>query len=380
MPISRRQFLAQTSALLISQQFLRHKAIANALDETGLKSVFKDDFYLGMAMSGERFDADNADKRALIAQEFNSIVLENAMKWAEINPEPGEWDWSIADAFVDFGEKHHMYVCGHVLVWHSQVPDWVFKNAKGKRVRRKELYERMDARIESMVSRYEGRVHAWEVVNEAIGDNNRWRKSPWYRILGSKFIERAFNKAHEVDPKAHLYYNDYNMHDPGKREFLLRYLAKQAKRGTPIHGIGMQGHVGLDYPDIEEFENSIRAYARAGYRVHITEMEMDVLPQAWDYMGAEISKSFEYSDELNPYPNGLPADVENALTERYVAFFKLFLKYKDDIERVTLWGLADHESWKNNFPVRGRTNYPLLFDRNYQKKPVYYALESIKNS
>lgn len=275
---------------------------------------------------------------------------------------------------MDFGQEHDMYLVGHVLVWHSQTPDWVFQDSKGNPIGRRALLKRMQHQIEQMAGRYKGRMDAWDVVNEAVDDDQGWRKSSWFNIIGPEFMEYAFNYAHEVDPKAHLVYNDYNMHSPEKREFVVDFIKKYKKKGVPIQGIGMQGHVGLSFPALSEFEKSIQAFAKQGMRVHITELDMDVLPVAWEHMGAEISTNFAYSDELNPWPKGLPEEVEQEFTDRYVAFFKLFLKYRDVIDRVTFWGTGDTESWKNDFPVKGRTNYPLLFDRQYRKKPAYDAI------
>ena len=219
----------------------------------------------------------------------------------------------------------------------------------------------------------------WDVVNEAIEDDDKgWRKSPWFEILGPEFMELAFRMAHDADPKAHLMYNDYNEHNPGKRKFLVGVLNDFRKRGVPIHGVGFQGHIGLDYPELAEYERSITEVAATGVKIHITELDIDVLPRANQYMGAEISALAKYKDELNPYTKGLPAEVEKQLTDRYRSLFELFIKHREKIERVTFWGTHDGESWKNGFPVRGRTNYPLLFDRQLKPKPAYDALIALK--
>ncbi len=379
MPFSRRQFITGAAAGSLLLSSLKIRAMAKAAQYTGLYEVFKDDFRIGVALGSSRFkSASDTILEALVSKEFNSITLENDMKWERLQAVEGKWSWDIPDAFVKFGQQHKMYTCGHVLVWHSQVPGWVFEGPKGKPAAREHLLERMEAHINACVGRYKGRIHAWEVLNEAVDEDKGWRKSPWFNLIGEDYIDKAFHLAHNADPSAHLYYNDYNMHSPDKRAFLVEYLRKAKKRGVPIHGVGLQGHVGLSYPAIQQFEDSLKAYAAEGMKLHISEMEMDVLPVAWEFMGAEISTNFEYSDELNPYADGLPKKVEKEMIERYVAFFKLFLKYRDSIERVTLWGIADHESWKNDFPVTGRTNYPLLFDREYKRKPCYYAIAALK--
>jgi len=314
----------------------------------------------------------------LISREFNAITAENIMKPGLIQPNEGDWRWKLPDRFVDYGTAHDMSIVGHVLVWHSQTPDDLFVKPNGKRVSRERLLGKMQAHIQTVMDRYKGRIPIWDVVNEAINEDKGWRKSLWYEIIGPEFQERAFQLAHEADPNAQLLYNDYNMHLPGKREFLVEVLKDYKKRGVPIHGVGLQSHVGLDYPDLNEFEKSIEAYAAQGMRIHLTELEVDVLPVAWEHTGAEISDEFEYSEELNPYPDGLPSHMQDKLTERYVELFKLFLKHRDKIDRVTFWGTHDGESWKNDFPVGGRTNYPLLFDRDLQPKPAYYAVSDLR--
>ncbi|WP_286807160.1 MULTISPECIES: endo-1,4-beta-xylanase [unclassified Marinimicrobium] len=377
-PISRRKFLLG-SASLAALANLKACAINGAAERTGLKNLYGDDFLVGTAISNQTLANDDQHLKALIAKEFNSITAENCMKSALVQPRQGEWDWELADRFVEFGLQHNMDIVGHALVWHSQVPEDFFVYPNGRPIDRQELIKRMDTHIRTLVERYKGKIKIWDVVNEAIDEDKGWRESAWFKTMGgADYVERAFRLAHEMDPDAHLIYNDYNMHNPGKREFLVNVLRDYKKRGVPIHGVGLQSHVGLDYPDLSEFEASIEAYAAEGMRIHCTELEVDVLPVAWEHTGANISDNFEYADELNPYPDGLPEDMQERLTERYVEMFKLFLKHRDKIDRITLWGTHDGESWKNNFPVGGRTNYPLLFDRDIQPKPAYFAVADLK--
>lgn len=380
MNLSRRQVLLRSTIALAALRHAKLNALTSALEATGLKDAFQDDFLVGTAIGTDLIDNLKPDYLALITREFNAITLENEMKWERVHPEPNAWQWDHADWFVEFGTANDMYLLGHVLVWHSQTPDWVFQDDREKPIRAAALRMRMREHIQQLVGRYKGKVHAWDAVNEAVDEDKGWRKSPWFNILGPQFVEEAFVIAHEVDPKAQLLYNDYNMHNPGKRRFVVDFVEDFKRRGVPIHGIGMQGHVGLDSPDLNEFEASIKAYAATGLPVHITELDVDVLPVAWEHFGAEISADFEYSDELNPFPKFLPLKVEQQLTARYVELFKLFLKYRDSIARVTFWGTGDGESWKNNFPVRGRTNYPLLFDRDYYPKPAYFAVKQLKGT
>lgn len=378
MTINRRTLLTRTALMAGALALTKQNAIAKALKETGLKDLYKDDFYIGTAIGHARLNNPPAGFNALVAREFNAMTMENDMKWERVHPAPNKWVWDQADKFMALGEEHGMFMVGHVLVWHSQTPSWVFNDDAGQPLSREALLARMKSHIDTLAGRYRGRIHAWDVVNEAVDEDKGWRKSPWFNQIGPDFVDHAFRYAREAAPEAHLLYNDYNMHNPGKREFVVDMIKRLKKNGVSIDGVGMQGHVGLEYPEIAEFEKSIEAFAAAGVAVHITELDLDMLPVAWEHIGAEISDSFEYSDELNPYPNGLPADMEEKLAERYAEWFKLFLKHRDKIARVTFWGTGDSESWKNNFPVAGRTNYPLLFDRDYQRKPAYHAVAALK--
>ncbi|MDQ2076002.1 endo-1,4-beta-xylanase [Marinimicrobium sp. ABcell2] len=378
MKLSRRNFLLG-SAGVAALANLKACAINNAAEYTGLRKIYKNDFVIGTAISNQTLETQDKPLLDLIAREFSSITAENCMKSGLIQPAQGQWEWELADRFVEFGVENDMNIVGHALVWHSQAPSDFFVHEDGRQISREELIRRMDTHITTVMERYKGKIHTWDVVNESIDEDQGWRQSLWYQVMGSaEYQERAFRLAHELDPKAHLIYNDYNMHSPGKRDFLVDVIKDYKKRGVPIHGVGMQSHVGLDWPDMKEYEASIEAFAALGMRLHMTELEVDVLPVAWEHMGAEISTEFEYADELNPYVDGLPAEVEEQLTERYVELFKLYLKHRDKIDRVTTWGTHDGESWKNNFPVRGRTNYPLLFDRNMQPKPAYYAVANLR--
>lgn len=374
---TRRQLLLSTLSGLAMLTTARINALALASEETGLKDHLKTDFLFGTAINNRLIRTFEPALQNLVAREFSAITMTNGMKWERIQPQSGQWEWDIADAFMAFGEQHGMHLVGHTLVWHSQMPKWVYKQQRGRPISRSALLHRMKHHIETLVGRYQGRIHTWDVVNEAF-DGGGWRKSEWFNTIGPSYVDHAFQFAHEVDRNAHLIYNDYNMHDPKKRAFTVDYLKHCRRHKVPLHGVGMQGHVALGHPDIAEFEKSIIAYAAEGVRVHITEMEVDVLPSAWDHVGADISKDFEYASTLDPYTTGLPQEIQKQLTRTYVDYFKLFLKHRDKIDRVTLWGIGDADSWKNNFPVKGRTNYPLLFDRQYNKKPAYDAIVALK--
>ena len=368
----RRQLIKATSMAALAVIAQRAKFVAAG--EVGLKDHFEDDFLVGPMLSPGILAKPEANHEAIVSKDFNAITAENCMKWEGIQPSQGHFTWELADKFVEYGVRHKMNIVGHVLVWHSQTPNYVFNDWRGNPRSAQSLQSMMEQQIHLLAGRYKGKIWAWDVVNEAVTDDGKWRQSPWFKILGEDFVRLAFNTAREVDDKALLVYNDYNMHIPKKRDFITAFTRYFRATGMPLDAIGMQGHIGLDFPDFKQFEQSIIAYGKSGVKVHFTEVDVDVLPAAWDYIGAEISTEFEYSDKLNPYVDGLPKDVEQRLTDRYREFFELCLKHRDIIDRVSMWGVHDGENWKNGFPVKGRTNYPLLFDRKLDPKPAYYEL------
>lgn len=360
--------------LLTTLTFLIGLSAFSANNPKGLKDVFQGKFYIGTAMNtGQILGKDTASIR-IIKQHFNTITAENCMKCGPLQPEEGKFNFALADQFVEFGMQNHMFIVGHNLVWHSQAPKWFFTDAQGNDVSREVLISRMKNHIQTVVGRYKGKVKGWDVVNEAILDDGSWRESKLYKIIGPDFVKLAFRFAHEADPDAELYYNDYSMALPGRREGVVKMVKDMQKDGIRIDGIGMQGHCNMDFPKIEEFEKSIVAFASLGVKVMITEMDISALPSPKDKQGADVDSLVDYKAELNPYTNGLPEEVEKAHAKRYQEFFDLFLKHQDKISRVTLWGVQDGQSWKNNFPVPGRTDYPLLFDRNCQPKSFVRSL------
>ncbi len=340
-------------------------------DHKSLKDAFKDKFLIGTAISQRQLeDPNQKDTRNVILNEFNAIVAENVMKSEEIQPKEGVFEFSAADQFVDFGIQNNMVVTGHTLIWHSQAPKWFFTDSLGNLVSREVMTERMHKHISTVVNRYKGKIKGWDVVNEAILDDGSYRNSKFYQILGKDFIKLAFKFAHEADPEAELYYNDYSMAGKAKRDGVVKMVKELQEEGIRIDGIGMQSHIGLEHPDISEYEASINAFKSLGLKVMITELDLTLLPMPDPTVGAEVSASFEYKEKLNPYSSGLPDSINRLFEQRYLEFFKLFLKHHKDISRVTLWGTNDAQSWRNNWPVFGRTDYPLLFDRNNNRKPV----------
>jgi endo-1,4-beta-xylanase len=379
MIISRRNFLASASAAVFLSQ-LKANAVTEALKRTGLKEAYQNDFYVGAAVGAQVLSEKNEKAIAILKREFNSITAENSMKWDLIRPGNKEWNWVNADQFVDFGVANNMYIVGHCLVWHSQVPEAIFKKPDGSFVSAKQLTKTMKQHIEKVVSRYKDRIPAWDVVNEAVDDDGTRRKSHWHNIMGEDFIAQAFHFAHDVDPKAHLMYNDYNTFNEIKRPAILEMVKKYKKQGVPIHGVGMQDHLSIDGPDVKEIEKAILGFAELGLRVHVTELDVDVLPSVWNLPVAEISTRFEYKPERDPYIKAFPKEMEEKLAKRYEDIFKMYLKHQDKIDRVTFWGIADNSTWLNDFPINGRTNYPLLFDRNLEPKPAYFRVLDAKKS
>ncbi|WP_299596467.1 endo-1,4-beta-xylanase [uncultured Microbulbifer sp.] len=347
---------------------------------TGLAALFAGDFKLGTALSNTTLLARNPGIEALVAREFSAITAENAMKWEEVHPDAESWDWQRADYFVGYGQRNGMYNIGHTLVWHSQMPESVFVDGHGRLRPAADVKLSMETHIATLVGRYHGKIQAWDVVNEAVTDEGLWRESLWYKSLGEGFFPRAFHLAQEADPQAELLYNDYSMTIPAKRDFALAQIVRFRKKGMPVHGVGMQAHVHLADPELASLEASIEAIAATGLDVHITELDVDVLPKAYDYMGAEISTNFAYADALNPYPEALPQKVVDELAARYESLFRLFWKHREVVRRVSLWGTTDAESWKNDWPVVGRTNYPLIFDRDGTPKKAYHAIAGLKRA
>ncbi|MBN1924468.1 MAG: endo-1,4-beta-xylanase [Prolixibacteraceae bacterium] len=361
-----RKAIFQLSILVIVAFLI---ASCSGAEEATLKSALKDKFLIGVAVNPFQTSGEDTASAKIIVQHFNSIVAENCMKSGPIHPEKDVFDFENADRFVEFGEENDMFIIGHTLIWHSQAPRWLFVDDEGNDVSREELIERMKNHISTVVGRYKGRVDGWDVVNEAIEDDGSWRKNKFYEIIGEDYVRLAFEFAHDADPGAELYYNDYNMVKEGKREAVVKLIKTLQEQGITVDGIGIQGHYYMDYPKIEDLEKSIIDFAALGCSVMMTELDVSALPNPWEAT-AEVSFGADYEAKLNPYPDGLPEDVAAAFNERYFDFFRLFLKHSDKVSRVTMWGVSDAWSWRNNWPIRGRTDYPLLFDRDFQPKPV----------
>lgn len=335
--------------------------------EPTMKEYFADSFLIGAALNVDHVKGLDARADSIVRRHFNSIVAENCMKCEKIHPEEDTYFWDDADAFVDYGQRNDMAIIGHTLIWHSQLAPWFPYDSTGAYVTPEVLKQRMRDHITTVMTRYKGKIKGWDVVNEAIVDDGSYRKSPFYDILGEEFIPLAFQYAHEADPDAELYINDYAMNIPAKRDAYVKLVNDMKAKGLRVDGIGMQGHMGMDYPDFKEFEKSIEAYASTGCNVMITEWDMSALPTVG--YSANITDSVAYNKLLNPYPDGLPADLSDQWNSRMDSVTDMLLRHSDVITRVTAWGTHDGMSWKNDFPMKGRVEYPLLFDRDYKLKP-----------
>ena len=336
----------------------------------GLKDVIGKYALIGSSLNQYQSDGSDAAASAVVRQHFNTAVAENCMKAEVVQPKPNKFRFALADEFVSYCEQNGLKPIGHCLIWHSQAPKWFFTDSLGQTVSREVMIERIQKHISRVVGRYKGRIHGWDVVNEAVEGDGSFRQSPFYKIIGEDFIEIAFRAAHEADPDAELYYNDYSMSDVGKRETVCRIVRNLKQKGIRIDAVGMQSHNGLNYPDLTEYEKSIEAFAACGVKVMITELDLNVLPNPENFGGAAVETNYEYQEKMNPYKNGLPDDKAEEIRQRYLDFFKIYYKHRDKISRINLWGISDKNSWLNDWPIKGRTNYPLLFDRNYQPKPV----------
>lgn len=331
-------------------------------NEKGLKDYFKNYFTMGVAVSPQSLKGDEA---ALILRHFQSITPENAMKMGPIHPEENRYNWRDADAIVDFAQRNNLKLRGHVLCWHEQTPSWLFVDQNGKDVSKEVLLQRLKEHITTVVSRYKGKIYAWDVVNEVIADEDDkfYRDTPWYRICGDEFITRAFEYAHAADPGALLFYNDYNSEKPVRRDKICKLVKQLKDNGVPIHGVGLQGHWNIYDPTEKDLRDALEKYASLGLEVQITELDVSIYP--W---------------EKNPRPrregesDALTPELEKKQIEFYKMAFRLMREYDKAITAVTFWNISDRSTWLDQYPVRGRKNYPLLFDVNLKPKKAYWEV------
>ena len=341
-------------------------ALGSTANAQGLKDAYKDYFTIGVAVN--KRNVSDAAQMELIKKEFNSITAENDMKVGEIHPKEGVWNWGAADSIADFCRKNGIKLRGHNLCWHSQFADWMLKDKKGKPVKKEVFYQRLRDHIHTVVNRYKDIIYAWDVVNEAIADQafgwpgrpaNPYRESELFKLCGDEFIAKAFEYAHEADPNALLFYNDYNECDPGKRDRIYNMVKKMQDAGVPIHGIGMQGHYNIYGPSEEDIDAAITKYAQLVKHIHVTELDLRTNTE----QGGQLRFSRGEAKPQAPYISTLQEDQYNRI-------FRIFRKHKDVIDNVTFWNLGDRDSWL------GVNNHPLPFDENYKPKRSYFVIKN----
>jgi endo-1,4-beta-xylanase len=334
-----------------------------------LKDVFKNYFLIGGALNGRVVTGRDSLAAAIAEKHFNTATAENDLKWQRIHPSPDQYNWEPADSYVAFCEKNRMSAIGHCLVWHSQVPRWVFLDGSGTDVTRDVLLTRMKDHITTVVGRYKGRIKGWDVVNEALNENGTLRDTSWLRIIGEgsedkryDYIEHAFRWAHQADPEVELYYNDYSLESSKAKCDGAVALVKHLKsKGIRIDAVGIQLHGSLTHPGAEGLEYAITNLAAAGVKVMVT--ELDIRTQTRGYRGADIGRVSRASTSDS---NAASTETQKKLADKYAEIFSVLLKHKKDITRVTFWGVYDGASW-----IGGS---PLLFDRSGQPKEAFFAV------
>lgn len=321
-----------------------------------LYEAFKQSFDIGAAVNPRTI----IQAGELIAKHYNSITAENEMKFASVHPTEDTYTFEQADQIVAFAKSNGMKMRGHTLVWHNQTTDWLFQEADGSPISRERLYERLKSHIDTVVKRYKGDIYAWDVVNEVITDEGAdpLRPSKWLDIAGPGFIAKAFELAHEADPKAQLFYNDYNESNPMKRDKIYNLVKSLLEQSVPIHGIGLQAHWSLYSPGLDDIRAAIEKYASLGLRLQLTELDVSMFRH--DDLRTDLVHPTEEMLELQE--------------KRYEQLFNLLREYDTHIDAVTFWGAADDYTWLNDFPVRGRKNWPMLFNESHEPKGSFWRV------
>ena len=336
--------------------------IAEERPVPSLKEVFKDYFPIGVSIGIPMISTPQF--RDLLLKQFNSVTAENQMKMNWLHPSDGLFHFDNADRIVNFALQNNIKVRGHTLIWHGSTPEGFFLGNDMKPLDKELLLKKMENYIKTVVGHFKGRVYCWDVVNEAVADGaENFRRSMWLKYIGKDYVEKAFRWAHEADPGAILFYNDYNAIKPGKRQKIYNLIKRLKKKGVPIHGVGIQGHWYLNWPPIHDIKSAIKIYASLGVEVQITEMDISF---------------YSWEDRSSRYRR-LTDRMEVRQAERYQELFEVFRKYPDVITGVTLWGLYDGQTWLDFFPVKGRKNWPLLFDVGLEPKKAFWEIVEFRN-
>lgn len=338
-----------------------------------LKETFKNDFSIGTALNTQQIEEKDPQSATLVPVQFNAVTPENIMKSEIIHPGWDQYNFDLADKLVAYAQKINTRVNAHTLIWHSQLPAFARNIKDADSVR-----QFFVTHINTVASRYDGKVYSWDVVNEALNEDGTMRHSIFFEKLGDDYIVEAFRLAQKASPHSKLYYNDYNIEQPKKRAGAIAIIKKIQAAGVRIDGVGIQGHWRANNVPLKDIEESIREFAALGIEIMFTELDLGVLPNPWDGNSAEVSQTAAYNAKMNPYTNGLPDSVAQQQATAYADLFNLFLKYKKNVSRITFWGVNDGLSWLNDWPIQGRTNYPLLFDRKFQPKPAFYSVIKTK--
>lgn len=335
-----------------------------------LKDAYNGYFTIGVAVNQRNIS--DPTQIELIKKQFNSITAENDMKPGEVHPSEGVWKWERADKVANFCRQNGIKLRGHCLVWYSQFCNWMFYDKNGKPVKKEVFYARLRDHIHTVVNRYKDIVYAWDVVNEAMSDGGRgfggnepnpYRQSQLYNLCGDEFIAKAFEYAHEADPNAILFYNDYNAATPAKRDRIYNMVKKMQDAGVPITGIGMQGHYNIYGPSEEDVDAALTKYSELVKHIHITELDIRCNQE----MGGQLQ--FARGEQ-----SVMPGYVSTLQEDQYARIFRVLRKHKDVIDNVTLWNLCDGDSWL------GINNHPLPFDENLKPKKAYYAIKNFDAS
>ncbi len=343
--------------------FISKAALPQQADTTkGLKDFYRNYFPMGVAVAPQSLKGPEAN---LILKHFSSMTCENVMKMGPIHPEENRYNWGPADEVVAFAQTHNLKMRGHTLCWHSQTPGWLFKDASGNTVSKEVLLKRLQTHVTDVVSRYKGKIYAWDVVNEVIDDDSAkyMRSTPWYDICGEDFIAKAFEYAHAADPNAVLFYNDYDTENPVKREKIYKLVKKLKEAGVPIHGVGLQGHWSLIVPTEKNLRTSIERFSSLGLQVQVTELDVSVYPSEHKPRPRREGESDVFTPEM-----------EQKQIDQYKMIFRVLRDYKQNVTGVTFWNIYDGKTWLDTHPVRGRKNYPLLFDQKLRPKKAYWEV------
>ncbi|MCM3629843.1 endo-1,4-beta-xylanase [Paenibacillus glycanilyticus] len=328
-------------------------------DIPSLKDVFADDFKLGTAVLVNEIEDANGPDAQLVKKHFNSLTAGNELKWDATEPQEGQFNFTRSDKIVDFAVQNGIAMRGHTLIWHSQTPNWVFYDENGNLASKELLFARMKRHIDNVIGRYKGKIYAWDVVNEVLEPGDKQpgglRNSLWYKIAGEEFIEKAFEYAHEADPDAKLFINDYNTNIPDKRQDLHDLIKRLKDKGIPVDGVGHQTHIGIEYPQVQELDDMIQAFTDLNIEQQVTELDMSV-----------------YTNDNDAYES-FPLELQIKQAKRYKEIFDVFKKHADQLTAVIFWGKDDLNTWLRTFPV-DRNNWPLLFDERLQAKYAYWAL------